>query len=245
MDHGTLQASILQLFDYQVILDNWQLYLSGVFLTLQLTVVSILIGFVMAVPMSIMLTSRKPWVWMPVWGYVYFFRGTPLLVQLFIIYYGAGQFALIRDSFLWPFLREAWFCAVLSMGLNTAAYQAEIFRGAIATTPRGEIEAARAFGMTPFRLYARIVLPSSFRRALPAYVNEMIFSLQSTSLASIVTLIDITGAARIINSRYYTPYEAFLTAAFLYLVITFAIIWLMGGLERRWNVHLSPPPGSI
>ncbi|SNB77074.1 amino acid ABC transporter membrane protein 2, PAAT family [Arboricoccus pini] len=241
MDGGTLQASILQFFDYQVIIDNWQLYLSGVFVTLQLTALSLILGFVLAVPMSIMLTSRKPWVWMPVWLYVYCFRGTPLLIQLFLLYYGAGQFAFIREGFLWPFLREAWFCAIIAMGLNTAAYQAEIFRGAIATTPRGEIEAARAFGMSPFRLYSRIILPSSFRRALPAYVNEVIFSLQSTSLASLVTLIDITGAARIVNSRYYTPYEAFLSAAVLYLVITFVIIWLAGGLERRWNVHLARP----
>lgn len=241
MDVGTLQASILQFFDYQVILDNWQLYLSGVLVTLQLTALSLILGFVLAVPMSIMLTSGRPWIRWPVWLYVYCFRGTPLLIQLFLLYYGAGQFAFIRDSVLWPFLREAWFCAIIAMGLNTAAYQAEIFRGAIATTPRGEIEAARAFGMRPWLLYTRVILPSSFRRALPAYVNEVIFSLQSTSLASLVTLIDITGAARIVNSRYYTPYEAFLSAAFLYLVITFVIIWLAGGLERRWNVHLSSP----
>lgn len=241
MDHGTLLQSISQLFDYEVILDNWQLYLSGVLVTLQLTALAIVIGFVLAVPMAIMLTSRKPVVWMPVWAYVYFFRGTPLLVQLFMIYYGAGQFAFIRESFAWPFLREAWFCAVLSMALNTAAYQTEIFRGAIVTTPRGEIEAAQAFGMSPLKRYLRIILPSAFRRALPAYVNEMIFTLQSTALASLVTLVDITGAARIVNSRYYTPYEAFLTAAALYLVVTFVLILIMGGLERRWNVHLAPP----
>jgi arginine/ornithine transport system permease protein len=241
-DHGTLHASLTGLFDWSVIAANWQVYASGLWLTAQLTLISLLLGLALALPLAILRQSGNPLVWGPVWAYIYFFRGTPLLVQLFLIYYGLGQFVTVRESVLWPFLREAWICALIAFTLNTAAYTAEILRGAIAATPRGEVEAARAFGMSPARAYRRVILPSAFRRALPAYGNEVIFQLHSTSLASVVTLIDITGAARIVNSRYYTPYEAFLTAAAIYLVLTFAIVWLFGRLELRLFAHLRPRP---
>ncbi|MDX6749992.1 ABC transporter permease [Geminicoccaceae bacterium 1502E] len=225
---------------FEVVLENLGLYLDGLWTTVWLVAAALALGLLLAVPAGLARTSRNPAINFPAWLFTYFFRGTPLLVQLFLIYYGAGQFATIRESVLWPLLSQAWFCALLAFTLNTAAYTAEIIRGAVIATPVGEIEAARACGMTPVLMYRRIVLPSAFRRALPAYGNEVIFMLHGSAIASVVTIVDLTGAARIVNSRYYTPYEAFLTAAAFYLVLTFAIVWLFRLLERRWFAHLRP-----
>lgn len=231
------------MIDLELVLANLPLYLRGLWTTVWLTFLALALGLVLAVPLGLLRTSRNPLVNGPVWAYTYFFRGTPLLVQLFLIYYGAGQFEAVRSSVLWPLLSQAWFCALLAFTLNTAAYTAEIVRGAVLATPAGEIEAARALGMRPGLVYRRIVLPSAFRRALPAYGNEVIFMLHGSAVASVVTIVDLTGAARIVNSRYYSPYEAFLTAALFYMALTFAIAGLVRLLERRWHAHLRPRPG--
>lgn len=192
----------------------------------------------MAVPLALLASSRNWLVRLPVFCFSYFFRGTPLLVQMFMLYYGLGQFQAIQNSVLWPILREAYWCALIAFTLNTCAYTTEIIRGAIVTTPYGEIEAAKACGMSKLLMIRRILLPSAFNRALPAYGNEVIFMLHASSLASIITLVDITGAARIINSRFYSPYEAFLTAALFYMALTFIIAFLFKRLEQRWFAHL-------
>lgn len=228
------------MIDLELVLANLPLYLRGLWTTVWLTFLSLAIGLLLAVPLGLARTSRNPVVNGPVWAYTYFFRGTPLLIQLFMIYYGAGQFEAIRESILWPLFSQAWFCALLAFTLNTAAYTAEIVRGAVQATPAGEIEAARALGMSRALVLRRIVLPSAFRRALPAYGNEMIFMLHGSAVASTVTIIDLTGAARIVNSRYYSPYEAFLTAAAFYMALTFAITGLVKLLERHWHAHLRP-----
>jgi arginine/ornithine transport system permease protein len=160
-------------------------------------------------------------------------RGTPMLVQLFLIYYGLAQFE-VRESFLWPWLSSATFCACLAFAINTSAYTAEIIAGSLKATPNGEIEAAKAMGMSRFKMYRRILLPSALRRALPQYSNEVIMMLQTTSLASIVTLIDITGAARTVNAQYYLPFEAYITAGVFYLCLTFILVRLFKMAERRW-----------
>ncbi len=226
--------------DFSIIAENIGLYLEGLWTTVWLVALALAIGLVIAVPLAVLHTSRNPLVWGPIFLYVYFFRGTPLLVQLFMIYYGAGQFEAVRESALWPLLSQAWFCALLAFTLNTAAYTTEILRGAIVATPYGEIEAARALGMSPWLTYRRIVLPSAFRRALPSYGNEVIFMLHGSAVASVITIVDLTGAARIVNSRYYSPYEAFLTVAAFYMALTFVIVWLFRQLERRWFAHLRP-----
>ncbi len=231
------------MIDLEIVLANLPLYLRGLWTTVWLTFLSLALGLVLAVPLGLARTSRNPLINGPVWAYTYFFRGTPLLVQLFMIYYGAGQFEAIRASPLWPLLSQAWFCALLAFTLNTAAYTAEIVRGAVLATPAGEIEAARALGMSRALVLRRIVLPSAFRRALPAYGNEIVFMLHGSAVASVVTIVDLTGAARIVNSRYYSPYEAFLTAAAFYMVLTFAIVGLVKLLERRWHAHLRPRLG--
>ena len=226
--------------DFSIISDNIGIYLQGLQNTVILVSISLAIGLLLAIPLAVLRTSKNHLIQAPIRAFVYFFRGTPLLVQMFIIYYGFGQFDAIKDSFLWPFFREAYCCALLAFTLNTGAYTTEIIRGAIEATPHGEIEAAMAAGMSRMLMLRRIVLPSAFRRALPSYSNEVIFMLHGSSLASVITIIDITGAARIINSRFYSPYEAFLTAAVFYLSITFLIVFLVRKLEGRWFAHLRP-----
>jgi arginine/ornithine transport system permease protein len=230
--------------DLAIIVDNIGIYLDGLQVTLALVALSLALGLLIAVPLAIMRLSPNPLIQAPIRTYVYFFRGTPLLVQMFILYYGFGQFAALKASLLWPLFKEAHFCALLAFTLNTGAYTTEIIRGAIAATPAGEIEAAKAAGMSRLLMLRRIILPSAFRRALPSYGNEIIFMLHGSSLASVITIIDITGAARIVNSRYYSPYEAFLTAALFYMAITFTIVFLLKRLERRWLAHLRPAPSA-
>jgi arginine/ornithine transport system permease protein len=226
-----------------IIVDNLGLYLQGLWTTVWLVASSLALGLLLAVPLGVVRHSGGRLLSGLVFAYTYFFRGTPLLVQLFVIYYGSGQFAALRESSLWPLLSQAWFCALLAFTLNTAAYTTEIIRGALATTPVGEIEAAKACGMSRTLMLRRILLPSAFRRALPAYGNEVIFMLHGSAVASVITIVDLTGAARIINSRYYTPYEAFLTVAAFYMALTFTIVALFRLLERRWHAHLRARAG--
>ena len=226
--------------DFAIIIDNIGIYFTGLQNTVVLVSISLVLGLILAVPLAILLNYGNKAVQWSIRTYIYFFRGTPLLVQMFLVYYGFGQFDLIKDSFLWPFFKEAYFCALFAFTLNTGAYTAEILRGAIKATNHGEIEAAMAAGMSKFMMIRRIILPSAFRRALPAYSNEIIFMLHGSALASVITIVDITGAARIINSRFYSPYEAFLTAAVFYMTLTFIIVFLIKRLEVRWFAHLQP-----
>ena len=228
------------MFDFSIIAQEWPTYLQGSGNTVWLVALSLFLGLLIAIPLGICRNSSNPLVRLPAWAYIYFFRGTPLLVQLFIIYYGAGQWGWLKESWAWNWFQEAWFCALLSFMLNTSAYTAEIIRGAIRTIPRGEIEAAQAFGMTPWQTMKGIVLPSALRRALPAYSNEVIFMLHGSAVAGIITVVDLTGAARIINARYYSPFEAFLTAGLLYMMLSLCLVWLFRRLELRWHVHLRP-----
>ena len=228
------------MLNVDVMMSSLPLYLEGTLVTLKLLLVALIAGLVVAIPLAVMRASPNPWVSRPVWLFTYVFRGTPLLVQLFLIYYGLAQFAWMRESMLWPMFSSAWFCAMLAFAINTCAYTTEIIAGAISATNHGEVEAAKAMGMSPAILYRRILLPSALRRALPAYSNEVIMMLHGTSIASIVTLLDITGAAREINSKFYLPFEAFLTAAAFYLALTFILVSLFHLAEKRWLVHLAP-----
>lgn len=228
------------MLNVEIIASSLPLYFSGTLVTLKLLLVALGAGLAVAIPLAVMRASPNPWISRPVWLFTYVFRGTPLLVQLFLIYYGLAQFAWLRESMLWPMFSSAWFCAMLAFAINTCAYTTEIIAGAILATNHGEVEAARAMGMSPSTLYRRILLPSALRRSLPAYSNEVIMMLHGTSLASIVTLLDITGAAREINSRFYLPFEAFVTAAVFYLALTFVLVSLFHLAEKRWLAHLAP-----
>lgn len=226
--------------DYNVIINNLPLYLNGLLVTIQLVLIALISGFGLAVPLALMAVSKISFFKYPAKTYIYFFRGTPLLVQMFLLYYGMGQFEEIRESVLWILFKEAYWCAIIAFALNTAGYTAEILRGAIEQTPFGEIEAANASGMSKYTLYRRIILPGSFRRALPAYGNEVIFMLHGSALAGVITIVDLFGAAKIVNSRYFVPFESFITAGFFYLCCTFCIIWFFRWVEKHWYVHLRP-----
>ena len=228
------------IFDYSVIWDSLPLYFSGVLMTLKLLAISLAIGLAMAVPLALMRVSKQAVINFPAWLYTYVIRGTPMLVQLYLLYHGLAQFEAVRDSMLWPMLSNATFCACLAFAINTSAYSAEILAGSIKATPHGEIEAAKAIGMSRFKLYRRILLPSALRRSLPQYSNEVIMMLHATSLASLVTLIDITGAARTVNSQFYMPFEAYITAGVFYLCLTFILVRLFRLAETRWLAYLAP-----
>lgn len=222
-------------FDISLILDSLPRILQGLGLTLNLLVVSTLIGLVIALLILLMRLSGRVWLVWPAKGYIYFFRGTPLLVQLFIIYHGLPQFGFIRQSFLWPILREPYWCSVIALSLNTGAYVSEILRGGVLGVDRGLIEAGKALGLTRFQRATRITTPLAVRLALPAYGNEVVSMLKSTALASTVTMMEMTGVARTIVAQTYAPYEIFIAAAIIYLVLVWMIQTLFGLIEARAN----------
>lgn len=226
--------------DWNLVTDNWPLYVEGVWNTLILTALSLLLGWLFSIPLAFLRANRHPIFNWPVWAFTYFFRGTPLLVQTYLIYYGLGQFDFVRDGYLWPLLKEAWWCALIAFTLNSCAYQTEILRGGIEATPFGEVEAAKAAGMSPFKMMRRIILPGALRRALPMYSNEVIFMLHGSVIASTITIIDILGAGRVVNAKYYVAYEGFISAAILYMVLVFGISRVFKYLERRLHGHLRP-----
>ncbi|WCE70905.1 ABC transporter permease [Sulfitobacter faviae] len=226
--------------DVALIAANFDRFLYGVWVTLNLTFLSLVLGGLLSIPMAIARASGHAVLNPLVQGYTYVFRGTPLLVQTYLIYYGVGQFEVIRQSFLWePILSSAWWCALIAFTLNTAAYTTELLRGAIADTPKGEVEAAIATGHSYRSRMRRIILPSAFRRAIPAYSNEVIFMLHGSVIASTITLQDILGVGRWLNGRYYLAYEGFITAAVLYFLIVLCITWIFRSIERRYLRHLT------
>lgn len=225
--------------------ENLALYGEGIITTLSLLVSSLVIGGILALIMAILLTERWRTLRWLVTAYTYVFRGTPLLIQVYLIYYGLGQLEWIQARWdeVWPWthFKEPAFCAILALSLNTAAYTAEMLAGAIRETPAGEIEAAQAYGMSHWQVMRAIVIPSALRRSLPAYGNEVIMMLQTTSLASAVpSLIDVTSAASRVYSKFYLPFEAYLFAAFIYLLMTFSLSAIFKSLEHRYLAFLAP-----
>jgi arginine/ornithine transport system permease protein len=203
------------------------------------------VGGTLSIPLAIMRVSQSVWVRGPVWLFTYIVRGTPLLIQVYIIYYGIAQLDWIQARWdtTWPWIgfKDAFFCAVLAFSLNTCAYTVELLAGAIRDTNAGEVEAAQATGLSRLQILRRIVLPSAMRRTLPAYSNEVIMMLHSTSLASTVPAVfDITGAARSIYSDFYLPFEAFITAGVIYLALTFTLVGFFKLAENHWLAYLRP-----
>ena len=224
---------------------NLALYGTGIVTTLSLLFSSLAVGAVLALLFALALTG--PWAllrWI-VGAYTYVIRGTPLLIQVYLIYYGLGQLEWIQARWdtVWPWthFKEPFFCALLAFSLNTAGYTAEMLAGAIRETNAGEIEAAQTFGMSRFQVMLRIVLPSALRRTLPAYSNEVVMMLHSTSLASAVpSMLDVTAAASRIYSDYYLPFEAYLAAASIYLAASFCLIGFFKFSETRLLAYLAP-----
>lgn len=230
--------------DFSVVVEYFPKLLEGAWVSLQLIFLSVLLGGIVALPIALARISKNPFVSGLPFLYIFFFRGTPLLVQIFLVYYGASQFEVIRESIFWPILREPFWCAIIAFTLNTSAYTAEIFRGAIQAIPVGEVEACKTMGMTKVQMYRRILLPRAFGIVLPAYGNEIILMLKGSALASTITILDLTGMARTIIARTYTPIEIFLAAGVIYLAISMLVIAIFKQIEKRQNSYLGPI-GSI
>ncbi|MFH1803550.1 MAG: ABC transporter permease subunit [Pseudomonadota bacterium] len=225
----------------------WQ----GFLLTMQLLLVSVVLGTLLAIPLALGRVSKNIWIQAVPFGFIYLFRGTPLIAQLFLAYYGLGQVISeiegIRESWMWAYLRDPYWYCLFTFVLNTAAYVAEIMRGGIQNVPNGEIEAARACGMSPPIIYRRIIFPRMWQIIWPAYTNDVIFTLKATSLASTVTLMELTGAARKIVARTALPYEAFISAGVIYLIIVYVLTFGFKGVEKylRRNETREPSKKTI
>ncbi len=224
---------------------NLELYATGIVTTLGLLFSSLAVGGVLALIFALLLTGPWPIARRLVGVYTYVVRGTPLLIQVYLIYYGLGQLEWIQarwdDVWPWTHFKDPFFCALLAFSLNTAGYTAEMLAGAIRETNAGEIEAAQAFGMSRFKVMLHIVLPSAMRRTLPAYSNEVVMMLQSTSLASAVpSMLDVTAAASRVYSDYYLPFEAYIAAAAIYLVASFFLIAIFRAAEKHFLAYLAP-----
>ncbi|CAN7661296.1 ABC transporter permease [Pararhizobium sp. LjRoot238] len=226
--------------NWNVIVENAPLYFAGMKLTLFLAFTSLAVSFLLAVPMAFLGNSSRREIRYVVSAYTLLFRGTPLLVQLFLIYFGLAQFGAVRQSFIWPWLSSPLVCVLLAFIMNTTAYSTEIFAGALRSIPIGELEAARAFGLSKRKQAIRILVPAMLTRSLPIYGNEMIMMLHATSLASTVTLLETTGVARRITLDNYIQFEPYVTAAGIYLTITFVIISAFQIVQRRFAGYLEP-----
>ena len=218
-------------FDLSLIVEALPKMLVGIGLTFQLLLLSAVLGLILAVGLMLMRVSGKWYLSWPAQVYIYVFRGTPILVQIFIVYYGFPQLDFIRESFLWSIFREPFGCAIVALTLNTGAYVSEILRGGVLGVDRGVLEAGEALGLTRPQRFIYLTTPIAARLALPAYGNDLISLLKSTALASTITLADMTGIARTIVAQTYAPYEIFISLAIIYMILTFIIQKFLGRVE--------------
>lgn len=212
--------------------------MSGLLVTIQLVGISIFLGAILAFPIAFGRLSRNRLVGAFAYAYVYFFRGTPLLAQTFLVYYGAGQFRPFFDEIgLWWFFREAYYCVILTFTLNTAAYQAEILRGAIQSVPQGQIEAAASLGLRPAVTFWKVVMPQAMIVALRPFGNEIILMIKGSAIASVVTIFDLMGATRLAFARSFN-FDVYIWAALIYLSVVEVLRHVWDAIERRLTRHL-------
>ena len=221
--------------DLTLMLTSLPKLLSATVVTLKLLSLSLFFGLIIGLLFAILRLNKNPVINKFAYGYSYVFRGTPLLVQIFIIYFGLGQIEYFRSTFLWVVFKEPYWCAIIAFALNTGAYTSEILRSAFETIKPGIIEAGKSLGISNKVIFYKIEIPVAIRQSLPAYGNEIILMMKGTSLASTVTLMDITGVAKHIVSTTYKPLEIFLMAGCIYLFMTFLIHNLIKYLEKRYS----------
>ena len=221
--------------DIGLIATSFPKLLSAAVVTLKLLSLSLLFGIFIGLLFAILRLNKNPLINKFAYGYSYVFRGTPLLVQIFIIYYGLGQIEYFRSTFLWVIFKEPYWCAIIAFALNTGAYTSEILRSAFQTIKPGIIEAGKSLGISNKIIFYKIQIPVAIRQSLPAYGNEIILMMKGTSLASTVTLMDITGVAKHIVSTTYKPLEVFILAGCIYLFMTFLIHNLIKFLEKKYS----------
>ena len=225
-------------FDIYLILDSIPKMLSGIGLTFKLLILSGVLGLLLAFALLLMRQTEKWYFSVPAQIYIYVVRGTPILVQIFIIYYGLPQFEAIRGSIFWPILREPFGCAILALTLNTGAYVSEILRGAVLAVDRGLLEAGSALGLSRQQRFIYITSPLAIRLGIPPYSNDVISLLKSTALASTITIFDMMGIARTIVAETYAPYGIFISLAIIYMIFTFFIQKLFGYFENFMSRHV-------
>ena len=221
--------------DFELMANSLPKLLNATIITLKLLSVSLIIGLIIGLFFAILRLNKNKVINKIAYGYSYVFRGTPLLVQIFIIYFGLGQIEYLRSTFLWVVLKEPYWCAIIAFALNTGAYTSEILRSAFQTIKPGLIEAGKSLGISNKIIFYRIQLPIAIRQSLPAYGNEIILMLKGTSLASTVTLMDLTGVAKYIISTTFKPIEVFIVAGGIYLFMTFIIHNVIKFLERKYT----------
>ena len=221
--------------DLELITTSFPKLLSATLVTLKLLSASLFFGLFLGLLFAILRLKKNKLIRGFAYGYSYVFRGTPLLVQIFIIYFGLGQIEYLRTTFLWVILKEPYWCAIIAFSLNTGAYTSEILRSAFETIKPGIIEAGRSLGLNKVFIFTKIQIPIAIKQSLPAYGNEIILMLKGTSLASTVTLLDITGVAKFIISTTFRPIEVFIVAGSIYLFITFLVHNLIKYLEKKYR----------
>ena len=222
---------------FELMYESFSKIVEGIPLTLQVVSISTILGIFLAVAVALMRISGNRFMSLPAYYFVYLIRGTPLLLQLYFVYYGLSQFEAIRESILWPILKEPYWCGIITLTISTGAYSSEIIRGGILSVSKNYIEASGALGLSQIKTFMLITLPITVRQALPAYGNELILMVKASSLISIVTLMEITGIARTIISKTYAPVEIFLVAGSIYLVINFIIVMFVNLAERRLGIE--------
>ena len=223
--------------DLNLMIISFPKLLSATAITLKLLFSSLFIGLFIGLLFAILRLNKNQFINKFAYGYSYIFRGTPLLVQIFIIYFGLGQIEYLRSTILWNILKEPYWCAIIAFSLNTGAYTSEILRSAFQTIKPGFIEAGKSLGISNKIIFYKIQIPIAIRQSLPAYGNEIILMLKGTSLASTVTLLDLTGVAKHIISTTFRPVEVFIVAGSIYLLMTFLIHNFIKFLERRYNYN--------
>ena len=223
--------------DFELMINSFPKLLSAAVITLKLLSVSLIIGLFIGLLFAILRLNKNILINKFAYGYSYLFRGTPLLVQIFIIYFGLGQIEYLRTTFLWTILREPYWCAIIAFALNTGAYTSEILRSAFQTIKPGIIEAGKSLGISSKIIFYKIQIPIAIRQSLPAYGNEIILMMKGTSLASTVTIMDLTGVAKYIISTTFRPVEVFIVAGGIYLFMTFIIHNLIKFLEKKYSFN--------
>ena len=221
-----------------LIYKNFFLVLSGLDNTILLLLISLPVGFVLALLFALGRVSKITLLSRTIASYIFVIRGTPLLVQIYLIYFGLGSVKFIRESFLWYALKEPFWCGVLALTINTVAYGSEIFRGGIQSVTKGQIESGLSLGFNKFMLLRKVILPIALRKVLPSYGNELILMVKATSLVSLTTYMEMTGIARKIMAKTFAPVEAFIAAGILYLFLNFLMVQFVKYLEWKYNPHL-------
>ena len=221
--------------DIELMINSFPKLLNATFITLKLLSVSLILGLFIGLGFAILRMNNNKLINKFAYGYSYIFRGTPLLVQIFIIYFGLGQIEYLRTTFLWVVLKEPYWCAIIAFSLNTGAYTSEILRSAFQTIKPGYLEAGRSLGIPSKIIFTKIQIPIAIKQSLPAYGNEIILMLKGTSLASTVTLMDLTGVAKYIISTTFKPVEVFIVAGGIYLFMTFIIHNVIKYLEKKYG----------